>query len=95
MVSQAGDFTGKDIKLAGSVFDTNMCANPASLKGCTYVEEANVFIEKAAPEITLVRYNQNLLYVPTQRVIVNCKGTDVSLRSVLLKSLPPGIKSCY
>jgi clan AA aspartic protease (TIGR02281 family) len=91
-------FDGKTINLLGQVFDTELCPSAqmpvATSNTCKHVEDLVVYVERANPQTTMVMYNQDTLFVPTQRVLLYCKGIDISLKSFMTSDFPPGVQSC-
>ena len=80
-------FEGRIVGLAGSIFDTSLCPSQAALDAdspsCQYKSSLEVYVEKANAGEAQLRVNGEILYAVTQRVVLNCKGTRLSLRSFL------------
>ena len=91
-------FSGKSINLAGSVFDADLCPSPDLVdiqsRACRHVDDVSVYVERANTITAMIRYNNEIRFLSTQRVVINCKGNAVSLRSFMTGDLPPGAKNC-
>ena len=92
-------FGGIAINRPGSVFDAGVCDQASAVgfgvaPGCQHFDNLSVQVLTMNQSVAQIRWNGQLRYVLSQRVNINCHGTEISIASYLGKNFPPGMKSC-
>ena len=93
-------FETRVVNKPASLFDTELCGNASAVEksapdnGCRHVDELQVELVSFAGPVAMVRTNGMIRFAPSQRVLINCHGTSVTLSSYISGRLPPGLKKC-
>ena len=97
--ARSGETEGIPINKPGSVFDAFVCDGKANVDfderpGCHHFDELMVQVISMDKDIAKVVWNGQAKYAFSQRTLVNCKGTAISLASYVGRNFPPELKGC-
>lgn len=92
-------FGGKTVNKPGNVVDAFVCDRAEAVGydqkvGCQHFDSLTIQVLATKGAVTKLRWNGQEKYTLTQRTLVNCNGTSISVASFLGRSFPPEIKSC-
>jgi hypothetical protein len=97
--ASASPFGGIAINKPGEVSDASVCDHPSAVDysirpGCKHFDSLMVQVLSMKNEIAKLSSNGQVKYALSQRVLINCHGTAISLASYVGKNFPPGLKEC-
>ncbi len=99
IAAKSGETAGVPVHKPGSVFDAFVCDSKDSVAfdqrpGCRHFDELMVQVIAMDKDVAKVVWNGQVKYAFSQRTLVNCKGTAISLASYIGRNFPPDLKGC-